>query len=37
VNSAIISPKAFDERSFVYVEADSVIALPNSFCIGTVN
>ncbi len=31
VNSAIIDPKAFDERSFVTVVADSVIVPPNSF------
>jgi dCTP deaminase len=31
VNSAIIDPKAFDERSFVAVQAGSVIAPPNSF------
>jgi dCTP deaminase len=33
VNSAIIDPKAFDERSFVSVEADSVIIPPNSFAL----
>ena len=31
VNSAIIDPKAFDERSFVSVQAESVKAPPNSF------
>jgi dCTP deaminase len=31
VNSAIIDPKAFDERSFVSVQAASVIIPPNSF------
>src|ERR1700709_2965271 len=31
VNSAIIDPKAFDERSFVTVTAPSVIVPPNSF------
>jgi dCTP deaminase len=31
VNSAIIDPKAFDERSFVSVQAESVIVPPNSF------
>jgi dCTP deaminase len=31
VNSAIIDPKNFDERSFVTVEAESVIIPPNSF------
>src|ERR1700692_2952408 len=33
VNSAIIDPKAFDERSFVTVQADSVIVPPNSFAL----
>ena len=33
VNSAIIDPKTFDERSFVSVEADSVIVPPNSFAL----
>ena len=33
VNSAIIDPKSFDERSFVAVEADSVIVPPNSFAL----
>ena len=33
VNSAIIDPKAFDERSFVTVRADSVIVPPNSFAL----
>jgi dCTP deaminase len=33
VNSAIIDPKAFDERSFVTVTADSVIVPPNSFAL----
>ena len=33
VNSAIIDPKAFDERSFVSVRADSVIVPPNSFAL----
>jgi len=33
VNSAIIDPKNFDERSFVSVEADSVIVPPNSFAL----
>ena len=33
VNSAIIDPKAFDERSFVSVLADSVIIPPNSFAL----
>ncbi|MGD0829494.1 MAG: dCTP deaminase [Terracidiphilus sp.] len=33
VNSAIIDPKAFDERSFVSVHADSVIVPPNSFAL----
>jgi dCTP deaminase len=33
VNSAIIDPKAFDERSFVTVCAESVIVPPNSFAL----
>lgn len=33
VNSAIIDPKNFDERSFVSVQADSVIIPPNSFAL----
>jgi dCTP deaminase len=33
VNSAIIDPKNFDERSFVSVEADSIIVPPNSFAL----
>ncbi len=33
VNSAIIDPKAFDERSFVSVNAGSVIVPPNSFAL----
>ena len=33
VNSAIIDPKAFDERSFVTVQAESVIVPPNSFAL----
>ncbi len=33
VNSAIIDPKAFDERSFVSVKAGSVIVPPNSFAL----
>ena len=33
VNSAIIDPKAFDERSFVSVQAGSVIIPPNSFAL----
>jgi dCTP deaminase len=33
VNSAIIEPKAFDERSFVSVKAESVIVPPNSFAL----
>ena len=31
VNSAVIDPKAFDERSFVTVTAESVLIPPNSF------
>jgi dCTP deaminase len=33
VNSAIIDPKDFDERSFVTVKAESVIVPPNSFAL----
>ena len=33
VNSAIIDPKQFDERSFVSVQSDSVIVPPNSFAL----
>jgi dCTP deaminase len=33
VNSAIIDPKKFDERSFVTVQAPSVIVPPNSFAL----
>jgi dCTP deaminase len=33
VNSAIIDPKAFDERSFVSLQAPSVIVPPNSFAL----
>src|SRR4029077_19428784 len=33
VNNAIIDPKAFDERSFVSVQAPSVIVPPNSFAL----
>jgi dCTP deaminase len=33
VNSAIIDPKSFDERSFVSVQAESVIVPPNSFAL----
>src|ERR1035441_6324623 len=33
VNSAIVDPKAFDERSFVSVQAGSVIVPPNSFAL----
>jgi dCTP deaminase len=33
VNSAIIDPKAFDERSFVAVQSDSVLVPPNSFAL----
>jgi len=31
LNSAIIDPEAFDERTFVSVQAESVKAPPNSF------
>ena len=33
VNSAVIDPKAFDERSFVTVTAESVLIPPNSFAL----
>ena len=33
VNSAIVDPKKFDERSFVSVRAESVIVPPNSFAL----
>ena len=33
VNSTIIDPKAFDERSFVSVQGDFVIVPPNSFAL----
>src|ERR1700743_2346588 len=33
VNSAIIDPQNFDERSFVSVESESVIVPPNSFAL----
>ena len=33
VNSAVIDPKDFDERSFVSVKASSVIVPPNSFAL----
>jgi dCTP deaminase len=33
VNSTIVDPKAFDEGSFVSVQAESVIIPPNSFAL----
>jgi dCTP deaminase len=33
VNSAIIDPKNFDEKSFVSIEADTIIVPPNSFAL----
>ncbi len=33
VNSAVVDPKRFDERSFVTVRADSVMVPPNSFAL----
>jgi dCTP deaminase len=33
VNNTIIDPKAFDERSFVSLQAESVIVPPNSFAL----
>ncbi len=35
VNSAIVDPKAFDERSFVEYEGDVCIIPPNSFALAT--
>lgn len=35
VNSAIVDPKAFDERSFVEFEGDVCIIPPNSFALAT--
>ena len=32
-NSTVVDPRAFDERSFVSVKADSVIIPPNSFAL----
>ena len=33
VNSAIVDPKKFDERSFVSIRADSIMVPPNSFAL----
>jgi dCTP deaminase len=33
VNSAIVDPKHFDERSFITVQGDSVLIPPNSFAL----
>ena len=33
VNSAVVDPKKFDERSFIDVRADSVLIPPNSFAL----
>ena len=33
INSALVDPKAFDERSFVDVKSDVCIIPPNSFCL----
>src|ERR1700681_3430306 len=33
VNSAVVDPKQFDERSFVTVRADSIMVPPNSFAL----
>lgn len=35
VNSAIVDPKAFDDRSFVELEGDICIIPPNSFALAT--
>jgi dCTP deaminase len=33
VNSAIVDPKAFEERSFVSIQAEPAIIPPNSFAL----
>ena len=33
VNSAVVDPKKFDEKSFVTVQADSIMVPPNSFAL----
>jgi dCTP deaminase len=33
VNSAIVAPKKFDEKSFVTIQADSIMVPPNSFAL----
>src|SRR5436305_710280 len=33
VNSAIVDPKKFDEKSFVTIQADSIMVPPNSFAL----
>jgi dCTP deaminase len=33
VNSAIVDPKQFDERSFVSIQAESIMVPPNSFAL----
>jgi dCTP deaminase len=33
VNSAVVDPKAFDEKSFVTIRADSILVPPNSFAL----
>jgi len=33
VNSAVVDPKKFDERSFVTIRADSIMVPPNSFAL----
>src|SRR5208282_5379574 len=33
VNSAVVDPKKFDERSFVSVRADNIMVPPNSFAL----
>jgi dCTP deaminase len=33
VNSAVVDPKKFDERSFVSIRADSIMVPPNSFAL----
>ncbi len=35
IHSAVVDPKAFDERSFVDIEGDSCIVPPNSFALAS--
>ena len=36
VNSAIVDPKNFDQRSFIDVKGPSVLIAPNSFALGPI-